>query len=69
MTDPRKNSRYYPADEYAETTVLDDQSQGLGVSIEVERKDRAPSEDRTEEVRTLSVQELERLLKANKRTN
>ena len=52
-----KNPRHYPADEYAQTVVLDESAL---------TGDAAPPErpgDKTEELRKLSVQDIERLLK------
>lgn len=48
------NPRYYPADEYAETQVLDEQTQEV------------PADEGTQELRAMSVQELERVLKSEK---
>jgi hypothetical protein len=57
-----KDPRHYPADEYAKTEVLDE-SAFTGNASPPERPG-----DKTEELRKLSVQDIERLLKDSGRT-
>jgi hypothetical protein len=57
-----KNPRHYPADEYAQTVVLDESA----LTGDAAPPNAAPPErpgDKTEELRKLSVQDIERLLK------
>jgi hypothetical protein len=54
-----KDQRYYPADEYAKTEVLDEKA------LADEAAATPRPDDKTEELRQLSVQDIERLLKRN----